>query len=230
MTEAEAAAETDILLISGCPGALNIADDLNVHGKDQATHLPQPRSRPGASAAARLDAELEEMLVPPRRHQVLRPPTLFKGCATNIRENSSDHRSTSTDQRIGPAKFTVGFSSRFIPDFSTTAEPQRRLTHKGTRSSGQTPTSVRSTVYDNSSETQPTTRMRRRRSSPTQAPLDSVQSSSRSRTYNVVPSATPATPSLPSSAATARRRKKPSPWYAAANASTNFSTAWTSSL
>ena len=27
---------------------------------------------------------------------------------------------------------TVGFSSRFIPDFSTTAEPLRHLTHKGT--------------------------------------------------------------------------------------------------
>ena len=202
-------------VISGCPGALNIADDLVVHGKDQATH--------DRNLARILDRLQQRGLTLNLKKCWFRRATIeFYGLqlsARAVQPTSEKIRAITEAPRPTNASDlrsflgTAGFSSRFIPDFSTTAEPLRRLTHKGTplRLDRHSSTSVRSTVYVNSSETPPhwrtTTRMRRHRSSPTLA-----------------------LPSLPSSTATARRRKKPSPWCGAANASTNSSTEWTSSL
>ena len=74
------------------------------------------------------------MLVPPRNHRVLRAPAVSLWSTTDFGEDSSNHRSAQLTNASDLRSFlgTVGFSTRLIPDFSTTAEPLCRLTHKGT--------------------------------------------------------------------------------------------------
>ena len=121
-------------VISGCPGALNIADDLVVHGKDQATH--------DHNLARILDRLQQRGLTLNLKKCWFRRATIeFYGLqlsACGVQPTSEKIRAITEAPRPTNASDlrsflgTVGFSSRFIPDFSTTAELLRRLTHKGT--------------------------------------------------------------------------------------------------
>ena len=121
-------------VISGCPGALNIADDLVVHGKDQATH--------DRNLARILDRLQQRGLTLNLKKCWFRRATIeFYGLQLSARgEQPTSEKIRAITEAPRPTNAsdlrsflgTVGFSSRFIPDFSTTAEPLRRLTHKGT--------------------------------------------------------------------------------------------------
>ena len=118
-------------VISDCEGAVNIADDLIIHGTNEADH-----DRKLFRILDRLQQRGLTLNLPKcwfRRNTVefygLQlsargvEPTAAKVSAVL----AAPHPMTASDLRsfLG----TVGFSSHFIADFSTTAEPLRRLTH-----------------------------------------------------------------------------------------------------
>ena len=121
-------------VISGCNGTLNIADDLIVHGQNQAAHDEN---------LFRLLERLEEkgLTVGLPKCRFRQPHVEFYGLrlgshgveptAEKVNAITNAPR-PSTASEVRSFLGLVGFSARFIPQLSTIAEPLRRVTHKGT--------------------------------------------------------------------------------------------------
>ena len=122
-------------VIKGCEGALNIADDLIVYGRNETEHDDN---------LFRVLRRLEEkgLTVGLPKCSFRQPQIEFFGLRLSDRgvepttskvKAITDAPRPSNASEIRSFLGTVGFSSRFIPGLSTTAEPLRRLTHKGAR-------------------------------------------------------------------------------------------------
>lgn len=120
-------------VLAGCEGALNIADDIIVHGKDQAEHdmrlfkVLRRLQEKGLTLGLRkcrfrLD-KVEFMGLLLSRYGIGPTDAKVKAVVEATRpETTSEVRSF-----LG----LVGFSARFISDFATIAEPLRALTRHG---------------------------------------------------------------------------------------------------
>ena len=121
--------------ISGCPGASNIADDIVVHGKDVKEHNEN---------LLKLLKRLEERNLTLNKDKCLigMDKIVFMGLLLNkygvgpteekVRA-VKDAKAPSTTAEVRSFLGLIGFSSRFIPDFATTAEPLRKLTRQGVK-------------------------------------------------------------------------------------------------
>ena len=121
--------------IAGCPGAINIADDIVVHGKTTEEH--------DRNLVALLNRLQERNLTLNKEKCKIRMGQIvFMGLLLNkhgvgpteekvkaIRETEAPSNAAELRSFLG----LVSFSSRFLPDFATTAEPLRRLTRQGTK-------------------------------------------------------------------------------------------------
>ena len=120
-------------VVSDCRGSLNIADDLIVHGINDAEH--------DANLFAVLSRLQERGLTLNLEKCYFRLPSIqFYGLqlsALGVEPTAEKVRAITdapqpkTASELRSFLGTVGFNSRFIPDLSTTAEPLRAITQKG---------------------------------------------------------------------------------------------------
>ena len=120
-------------VLSECKGALNIADDVIVHGKDNAEHDDNLEKVLQRLREKGLTACLEKCLF-------RQPSVKFYGLQLS-RDGVQPTKDKIKAVLDAPAPTSasevrsflglVGFSARFLPHLSTTAEPLRKVTHKG---------------------------------------------------------------------------------------------------
>ena len=120
-------------VLSECKGALNIADDLIVHGRDNAEHDDNLEKVLQRLREKGLTACLEKCLF-------RQPSVTFYGLQLSSNgvqptkdkiEAVLDAPAPTSASEVRSFLGLVGFSARFLPHLSTNAEPLRKVTHKG---------------------------------------------------------------------------------------------------
>lgn len=121
-------------VVAGISGVQNIADDLVVHGKNQADH-----DRNLESVIRRL--EERNLTLNPEKCSFRMDKVVFMGLLlSKYGVGPTEERVRSVLEAIPPTSASevrsflgmVGFSSRFIPNFATISEPLRAVTRQGT--------------------------------------------------------------------------------------------------
>ncbi|XP_062511800.1 uncharacterized protein K02A2.6-like [Corticium candelabrum] len=119
-------------LLTDCPGALNIADDLIVYGPDQGTHDANLFRVLDRLRECGLTLNLQKCWF--RRTKVEFYGLQLSGQGVEPSKDKIqaiiDAPRPSTAAELRSFLGIVGFSARFLPDLSTTAEPLRRITHR----------------------------------------------------------------------------------------------------
>ena len=122
-------------VLSECKGALNIADDLIVHGRDNAEHDDNLEKVLQRLREKGLTACLEKCLF-------RQPSVTFYGLqlsSNGVQPTKDKIKAVLDAPAPAPTSASevrsflglVGFSARFLPHLSTNAEPLRKVTHKG---------------------------------------------------------------------------------------------------
>ena len=114
--------------IAGCPGAINIADTTEEHDRNLVALLNQLQERNLTLNKEKCKIRMGQIVFMGlllNKHGV--GPTEEKVKA--IRETEAPSNAAELRSFLG----LVSFSSQFLPDFATTAEPLRRLTRQGTK-------------------------------------------------------------------------------------------------
>ena len=122
-------------LLKDLPGIQNAADDMVVHGRDRAEHDDRLHGLLQRLAANGITVNKDKC-------QFRQTSVIFFGLhlsAHGVKPTAAtvsamrDARVPSNPSEVRSFLGTAGFSARFIPDFATTADPLRKLTHTGAK-------------------------------------------------------------------------------------------------
>ena len=122
-------------LLKDLPGIQNAADDMVVHGRDRAEHDDRLHGLLQRLAANGITVNKDKC-------QFRQTSVIFFGLhlsAHSVKPTAAtvsamrDARVPSNPSEVRSFLGTAGFSARFIPDFATTADPLRKLTHTGAK-------------------------------------------------------------------------------------------------
>jgi len=122
-------------VLQGCPGSVNIADDIIIHGKDQQEHDQRLMTALQRLSEVGLTVNRDKCQFQMNQLEFMGHLLTERGVGpTQSRiEAIKNARHPNTPSEVRSFLGLVNFSAKFIPNLATVAEPLRRLTRQNVK-------------------------------------------------------------------------------------------------